>query len=190
MKNFVLLLVLVVSFLVSSCESKSGRKVEEAKKQKEFLEQKVLKHKNDSIANAKDNEARFREGLILSGVIFLEGKNGGETSPRIEFGIYMSSEYYVSLVLINSLNVEGAPNGNGIPLDVAMKVKEIVQKRSQKENFYFMAHDNGYVYYGFWGVDHSKDDFNDDSLEQSLKLISAIEKETGWKFIKGSWKAY
>lgn len=170
-KSVLFLTVIIFAILFAGCNNKKNENTE------------WLSTPDSALVEADDI---YPATFFLEGTFFLDGELGGETSPRVHYAFHQNSDYYVSLVLLSSSSVENPSSGPGIPLDLALKIRDIVKESaSQPENFSFLTDDNGWVWIGYYSGSSN----DNQPLNSAIELLDKIQKETKWFILKDNWEA-
>jgi hypothetical protein len=122
--------------------------------------------------------------FFLEGNFFLDGELGGETSPTIRYCFHQDYDFYVWLILLTSSPVDVVSNSTGVPVELVIKVRDIVKKTKESDYYSFWTDDNGWVWIGYYLGPHEEN-----PLDSALELLGHIEKETTWFISKEKWEA-
>jgi len=165
MKKLISIIAVVLSlFLFSFCNSRSGERMRK------------YKASRDSIQLIKKDSIAFRKSLILSGKIYFESIKDNTTASNLNYGFVWTSDKSLSIVLFSDFPQEE------VPVEIALKLRSLIKTYSMSSEHLFFTMDKGRV-----SMSIGKDLVLKDPLDESLRIIAVIQKESKWKITKTSW---
>lgn len=161
MKNVVIFFAVVIisSIFLSSCTSKSAILAAKDKATKDSI---ILVMKEDSI---------FKKSLYLEGKMYFDGKQGIVMS-QICYGFIWNPNDGLSIILFSDF-----PEAV-VPVEIELMINNIIQNKYARNYHHFYSDNNrSYLELGIIGSLTRP-------LDESLRVIKIIEKETKWQITK------